>query len=112
MNFNIILLLLENNIKITTLPVTVTEELALLLNSRQGKNWKNLAGLMGYNSVFTQNLELTPLEATQRLLDDWGHKDDATVYKLYCFLQELGRDDACSKLWPFLTQRGQGEELV
>lgn len=98
-----VLFLSENSVKFSTLPANVTEELASHLNAKQGKNWKYLAGLMGYSTSFTQNLELTPLEATQRLLQDWEHKSDATVFELYCLLQKLGRDDAIAVLVPFLT---------
>lgn len=103
----------ENNIKFNTLSASVTEELGSFLNAKQGKNWKHLAGLMGYNSVFTQNLELTPVDATQRLLQDWEHGSDATVYQLYLYLRQLGRDDAIAVLLPFLTsQGGSREEFV
>lgn len=101
----------ENNISFETLPADVTEKLASYLNAKQGRNWKHLAGLMGYNSVFTQNLELMPLEATQSLIHDWEHRgSDATVYKLYCYLKKLGRDDATAVLWPYLTEKR--EEFV
>lgn len=101
----------ENNIRFSTLPADVTEHLATYLNAKQGRNWKHLAGLMGYTSTFTQNLELTPVEATQKLIHDWEHRgSEATVYKLYCYLKELGRDDAIAVLWPYLTRRR--EEFV
>ena len=88
----------------------MTEDLATHLNAKQGKNWKYLAGRMGYNSSFTQNLELVPLEATQRLLHDWEQGNGTTVYRLYCLLQELGRHDASDVLLPFLaTPKSRGE---
>ena len=90
----------------------MTEDLGTHLNAKQGKNWKYLAGLMGYSSSFTQNLELTPTEATQKLLQDWEHKTGTTVFALYCLLQELGRDDASAVLLPFLMPKSRGEKVV
>ena len=92
------------------MPASVTEDLATHLNAKQGRNWKHLAGLMGYSSPFTQNLELEPREATQRLLQEWMQKSGSTVFQLYCLLQKLGRDDAVNVLLPFLkTPKTRGE---
>ena len=102
----------ENNVKFSSLPASVTEDLATHLNARQGKNWKYLAGLMGYSSSFTQNLDLTPTEATQKLLQDWEHKSGSTVFTLYCLLQKLERDDASAVLSPFLMPKSRGGEVV
>lgn len=105
--------IIENNTKFSSLPASVTEDLATHLNAKQGKNWKYLAGLMGYSSSFTQNLDLTPTEATQKLLQDWEHRSGATVFALYCLLQKLERDDALAVLFPFLaTPKSSGEEVV
>lgn len=94
------------------MPASVTEDLASYLNAKQGKNWKYLAGVMGYNSSFTQNLELTPTEATQRLLQDWEQKS-GTVFELYCLLKKLERDDASAVLLPYLTTpKSRGEDDV
>ena len=87
----------------------MTEDLATHLNAKQGKNWKYLAGEMGYSSCFTQNLDLTPTEATQKLLQDWEHKSEATVFALFCLLQKLERDDASAILLPYLTPKNGGE---
>ena len=96
-----------------TTSADVTEELAEFLNSKGGKNWKNLAGKMEYSSNFTANLELTPTEACQRLLQDWQQKSGTTVYVLYCLLQQLGRDDAAAVLWPLLQVKQSSEsEMV
>lgn len=65
---------------------------------------------MGYDTTFTGNLKLSPREATQELLKDWQMRDDATVYKLYCYLEELGRDDCMAVLHPLLT--GQGSDIA
>ena len=95
------------------MPASVTEDLASYLNAKQGRNWKYLAGLMGYNSSFTQNLDLTPKEATQSLLHDWEHQSDSTVFKLYQLLKKLERDDASAVLLPYLTApKSRGEEDV
>lgn len=104
--------IIENNVKFSTLPASVTEDLANHLNAKQGKNWKYLAGLMGYSSSFTQNLDLTPTEATQKLLQDWEHNSGTTVFALYCLLQKLGREDASAILLPFLTPKSRGEDVV
>jgi len=68
--------------------------------------------MMGYTSVHTQNWELTNTEMTQKLLQDWSQRRDATVYALYMYLKRLGRDDAAQVLLPFLTeQKSQGESV-
>lgn len=96
-----------------TTSADVTEKLAEFLNSKSVKNWKKLAGMMGYNSVFTANLELTPTEACQKLLQDWQQKSGTTVYVLYCLLQDLDRDDAMAVLWPLLQVKQSSEsEMV
>ena len=92
---------IENNFKFSKTPADVTERLAMLLNA--SKDWKRLAGLMNYSSVYTQNWDLTPCEATQKLLQDWSQRSDATVFTLYQFLKDLCRDDAASLLLPYLT---------
>jgi len=107
------LLIRENNRKFSSLPASVTEDLATYLNGKQGRNWKYLAGLMEYSTSFTQNLELTPTEATQRLLEDWEHKSGATVFELYRLIQQLERDDALAVLKPYLTTpKSRGEVNV
>ncbi|PFX23848.1 tumor necrosis factor receptor superfamily member 16-like [Stylophora pistillata] len=100
----------ENGMKFNTTSATITEQLARLLNPENGKNYKNLAGLMGYDSTFIGNLKLTPTEATQKLLEDWQVREDATVFKLYCYLEQLGRHDAMDVLLPLLT--GQGSDVA
>ena len=87
-----------------TTPAHVTEQLGLFLNSNTGNNWKILAGKLGYDCTRTQNFGLTPTEATQRLLQDWQQRTGATVFVLYSHLKEMGRDDACSKLVPYLGE--------
>lgn len=92
---------IENNFKFSKTRADVTERLAMHLNA--SKDWKRLAGLMNYSSIYTQNWEITPTEATQKLLQDWSQGSDATVFTLYQFLKELRRDDAASLLLPYLT---------
>ena len=92
------LVLLEKGLKVRDLNYRYIERLSTLLNPETEKNWKSLAGLMNYNVDFVANLELQPQHATSRLLQDWGVSNDATVYKLYCFLKQLGRDDAAEVL--------------
>ena len=92
---------IENNFKFSKTRADVTERLAMHLNA--SKDWKRLAGLMNYSSVYTQNWDLTPCEATQKLLQDWSQRSDATVFTLYQFLKELHRDDAASVSYTHLT---------
>ena len=92
---------IENNFRFSKTPADVTEGLAMHLNA--SKDWKRLAGRMNYSSIHTQNWELTPCEATQKLLENWSQRSDATVFTLYQFLKGLHRDDAASLLLPYLT---------
>lgn len=100
----------QNNILFRTTTADYTEKLAQHLNIDSGNNYLYLAGSMGYDTTFTGNLKLSPREATQELLKDWQMRDDATVYKLYCYLKELGRDDCMAVLHPLLT--GQGSDIA
>lgn len=100
----------ENNILFRTTTADYTEKLAQHLNIDSGNNYLYLAGSMGYDTTFTGNLKLSPREATQELLKDWQMRDDATVYKLYCYLKELGRDDCMAVLQPLLI--GQGSDIA
>lgn len=100
----------ENNILFRTTTADYTEKLAHYLNIDSGNNYVYLAGSMGYDTTFTGNLKLSPREATQELLKDWQMRDDATVYKLYCYLEELGRDDCMAVLQPLLI--GQGSDIA
>ena len=95
----------ENNVMFRRTPAHVTEQLGHFLNSNTANNWKILAGKLGYDSTYTQNFEVTPTEATQRLLQDWQQKSGATVFVLYTHLKEIGRDDAASKLLPHLGEQ-------
>ena len=105
-------LLSENNIKFSTIPANITEELAQYLNIDSGNNYIYLAGKMKYDSTFTNNLKLLPREATQELLKDWQMRDDATVYKLYCYLEELERHDCMAILRPLLISQGSDVAMV
>lgn len=102
----------ENNIKFSTIPANITEELAQYLNIDSGNNYIYLAGKMKYDSTFTNNLKLLPREATQELLKDWQMRDDATVYKLYCYLEELERHDCMAILRPLLISQGSDVAMV
>ena len=110
MSKSVTFLLSENNILFRTTTADYTEKLAHYLNIDSGNNYVYLAGSMGYDTTFTGNLKLSPREATQELLKDWQMRDDATVYKLYCYLEELGRDDCMAVLQPLLI--GQGSDIA
>lgn len=76
----------------------VFEELGFLLNPSSFKSWKILAGKLGYTLTHVTNFKLCPMNSTQMLLQDWSHRGDATVLKLYQTLMNIGREDAAQKL--------------
>lgn len=76
----------------------VFEELGVLLNPSSFKSWKILAGKLGYTLTHVTNFKLCPMNSTQMLLQDWSHRGDATVLKLYQTLMNIGREDAAQKL--------------
>lgn len=73
-------------------------ELGFLLNPSSFKSWKILAGKLGYTLTHVTNFKLCPMNSTQMLLQDWSHRGDATVLKLYQTLMDIGREDAAQKL--------------
>lgn len=90
----------------------IVEKLGRMLNSNSGKNWKHLAGKMGYSSTDTQAWNVVPNEAAQHLLQDWSTRNGSTVYALYQMLKELRRDDAAALILPLLVdQRVEGETV-
>lgn len=102
----------ENNIMFRTVRADVMEKLGHILNSKSGKNWKHLAGLMGYSSTDTQFWNVTPTDATQKLLSDWSTRNGSTVYALYNMLKKLQRDDAAAILRPLLVDQVVDGESV
>lgn len=77
----------------------VIEELAKYLNPvNPSNNWKKVASMLGFSWNLISNLDLKPTTATQELLERWGTKREATVYKLYMILKEIDRDDAAEVL--------------
>lgn len=76
----------------------VYEELGFLLNPDSFKNWKFLAGKLGYTLTHVTNFKLCPMNSTQMLLQDWSQRGDATVQKLYQALVDIGRVDAAERL--------------
>lgn len=99
------LILTENNRMLRTTPAHITEQLGHFLNSNTANSWKILAGKLGYDATYKQSFGVTPTEATQRLLQDWQQKSGSTVFVLYTHLKEMGRDDAASKLLPYLGEQ-------
>ena len=76
----------------------VYNEVCVELNkSIPGKDYKALAGHMGYNAgkLKTFQLEKDPSDA---LLSDWGTKSENDVNKLIVFLKKMGRDDLVGTL--------------
>lgn len=98
-------LLPENYVMLRTVRADTVERLGCMLNSKSGKNWKHLAGLMGYSSTDTQSWSVVPNEAAQNLLHDWSTRNGSTVYALYKMLKKLRRDDAASLLLPLLVDQ-------
>lgn len=84
----------------------VYEELGFLLNPDSFKNWKLLAGKLGYTLTHVTNFKLCPMNSTQMLLQDWSQRGDATVQKLYQALVDIGRVDAAQKLKVLFPSRG------
>lgn len=77
----------------------IIEELANFLNpTNPPSNWRKVASMLDFPWNVINNLALSPTTATQQLLERWGTKRDATVYKLYVTLKEIGRDDAAEVL--------------
>ena len=67
-----------------------------------GKDWKSLAGLMGftYEEILDLECDQDPVESVIR---QWERQSNATIEKLLKFLEELERLDAIEDLQPFIS---------
>ena len=57
-----------------------------------GKDWKTLAGVMGYNNEFVKNLKRND-DPAGALLSDWETKSGHDVKKLIGLLNKIERND-------------------
>ena len=58
----------------------------------EGKDWKTLAGLMGYSNEFVKNLKRN-VDPAGALLSDWETKSGHDVKKLIGLLNKIERND-------------------
>ena len=88
------------------LSMDVLEKLAIKLNPRHPlKDFRYLAGKMGYNYEMVKNIERQK-NPTTYLVSDWDmthatNGESKTVSDLIEFLKEMKRDDAVEILRPF-----------
>lgn len=61
-------------------PYTLISDLAKLLNP--GGRWKELGGRLDFNNTQIGNFALVQQNATQTMLEEWGHRDCGTVVAL------------------------------
>ena len=61
-------------------PYTLISDLATYLNP--GNRWKDLGGRLHFNNTQISNFALVKKNATQAMLEEWGHRDCATVVAL------------------------------
>lgn len=91
---------------ISNLKPNVLDELGMYLNPRMPlKDFRTLAGKMGYTFMRVRNFERES-NPTVSLLEDWwtsfGKKGESkTVGDLIKYLEEMRRDDAVDLLKPF-----------
>ncbi|XP_045165731.2 uncharacterized protein LOC123529462 isoform X2 [Mercenaria mercenaria] len=92
-------------VTVMELPWSVFHKLCLKLKvtSPLGRDWKGLAGQMGY-SVEQVDVYETAKEPVQALLCDWGRSTNATIEKLLSLLSELDREDIISDIQQALQQ--------
>lgn len=83
------------------LSATIMQDLGARLNPRSHCNWRTLAARLNFTQQEIGNYELTPREATQDMLMDWGTRAGATVNRLYLELREL-RPDAAEVIKPVI----------
>lgn len=67
--------------------------MGVLLNPKSSKNWITLAGHLEFTNNEVKNFGLTPDEATQNMLEEWGQRDSSTVDVLINMLKKMKRDD-------------------
>lgn len=95
----------ENGLMIRDVTHDIIEQLASYLNPiNPPSNWRKVASMLDFPWNVINNLALCPTTATQQLLERWGTKRDATVYKLYLTLKDIGRDDAAEVLEKLLME--------
>lgn len=94
----------DNGLLIRHVSGDIIEELATYLNpTNLPANWKKVASLLNFKWSYINNLALSPMMATQAMLQCWATKQNSTVYRLYKILKRLGRDDAAEVLEKLLT---------
>ncbi|XP_031557249.1 tumor necrosis factor receptor superfamily member 26-like [Actinia tenebrosa] len=97
----------ETGLMLRDLNPETFENLCCLLNPEGSRNWKVLAGKLGYSQCKIQNFKLNRNEACQSLLQEWGTEGNTTVYVLYNHLLAMQRDDCTELLQKYLVQENQ-----
>ena len=82
------------------LTADVIEDLGHYLNPYSLKNWKILAGKLGFRLMQVESFKLQPRRSTQLMLIEWSFRRGATVRLLYQKLLEIDRGDAAALLKP------------
>ena len=77
------------------LNASVYTNVCMKLNQEiEGKDWKALAGLMGYSNEFVKNLIMKyKNEPAEALISNWETKSGHDVKALIGLLEKIGRGD-------------------
>ena len=86
------------------LSYSVIEQLAEHLNPESKNDWRKLADVLGMTQLRIANLKLDRHNATQELLQEWGHAEHATTRVLYNALMEISRSELADFLSRYLTK--------
>ena len=97
----VVLFICKGKTLVRDLPSHIYIELGRFLNPKSLNNWIILAGRLGFNDSDVKNFDTYPDQATQRVLDEWGQREDSTVNALICELKEMKRDDCVQVLKPW-----------
>lgn len=82
------------------LPYSVTWTLKIMDSDDVTNNWKALAALFGYTTEDVTRLHCNKLNAscTEKLLAEWGQKEDSTLHNLLVALKKLERIDLLAEV--------------
>ncbi|CAI8025318.1 hypothetical protein GBAR_LOCUS14640 [Geodia barretti] len=82
-------------VPVLSLPQAVLDQLVQHLEPQLalGKDWKGLAGVIGFNARHTAFIAARKSDSTRTLLIAWGQSGRSTVEKLVLALLCLGRED-------------------
>ncbi|XP_071793482.1 uncharacterized protein [Asterias amurensis] len=94
------------------LPATVMDVLRLLDEpSISGRDWKGLAGRLGYNIDIVERLKLKE-RPTEALLLEWGFGEEATLNSLLKALRAIERVDVYQQLQDVLGFHNEGFDQI